>query len=417
MKKFIKTASVLLLLVMLIAALPATVFATADTTPGESSVSISSLYMLGSNQKYYNPSPSLTAGVNSYSFNVPDWMPSVTICIKSVSGLSVTADNATFTSNGSTYRGEITLDSDKKTVAVSMTGTAGTRSLSITVRKISIETFFDTVTMMDGDKTVEAQGTIADGLTYTLNSGVTERVLRIMPRHENEVFIENLTNDSTGNPVAGTEPKQKLELTNSRYETTLKLIEGTNKFTITISAGTVTKTCEITVIVGNANANEVIVTTTTTAPVISDSDDTGALVTTAPTAPTATAGGGLSPIMWVAIGIIIAVVIGACIFMIVNMSSGNSRDHIPPIDEPPLYRPQRGRNLGDFADDDYYDDGYGAPRGIGNRGYRDDGYRDDGYGRPGGYQGGGRGGYPNGGYGGYDNYSDDDDGYGGYRGY
>ena len=177
--------------------------------------------------------------------------------------------------------------------------------------------------------------------------------------------------------VGGTQTKKQLELAYSRYDTQLALIEGTNKFKVTVSAGTVTVICDIEIIVGDAAANAVVTTTSTTT--------TTTVSTTAPTTAQTTApssSGGLlgmfsnmSTGMGILIGILITVIIGAFIFMIVNMSSGSDRrdDYSEPSE--PLYRPRR-RNLSDYADDEYYDD-YGM-RGIG-RGRQDDYYGYDAY--------------------------------------
>lgn len=399
------------------------------TTTAAPAVLMSKLYVTGSNGKYYPCSPKLSSGGNKFSFTVPDWMEECTVCIISDSASSVSCDGAEVSSSGSTHKLEVKLESNNTKLSVELKGSSGTRTLSITIYREAIKCYIERLNLLDADNEAidPTSGTVAEGLVYTFAAGTKTAHLRLVPRHEQEVWVENLTVDSTGTLVGGTEAKKKIELANDRYDADLPLIDGTNKFTVTVTAGSTTVTCGIEIIVGDAAANTVVTTTSTTE---STAPPTQATVpTTAPTQAQSSGGGNLLSVfsnmstgMGILIGIIITVIIGAFIFMIVNMSSGSDDrrdDYSEPMD--PVYRPRR-RNLADYADDDYYDD-YGIrPR------QRQDDYGYDSRAPRGGYGGE----YDPYGYDNYDNrsqrgggfydryrepqprfgYEDDDDGYG-----
>lgn len=345
------------------------------TTTVPPTVKIKNFYIIGSNDKYYLCSPEMTDNVDSYSFNIPDWMESATILIKAATGLKVTSDSADFNENSGVYRGKIKdITKSSQSYTVRLEGSSATRTLTVTIKRSNIPCYFDSISMYKGDTAINSKGTITDGLTFNLDSGTTGGVkLRIKPRHENEVKVANLTG-LTVDQIDGSEPKTTLELNTAtmRYEYSPTLVEGTNLFRVTVSAGNVTKTCDVTIIVGDANANAPTTTTEpTAAPTapVSDSSVIGGQdsVTLTTTSATEKSGGlfngsgKMSPVMWVLIGIIITIIAGAIIFMIINLS--NNRDDYDDdyyddygYDRPAPRRRSR-RNLAEYVDeDDYYDE-------------------------------------------------------------
>lgn len=474
MNRLLKIMSVLLLMTLVMSVMAPIVSATeattttttaaATTTASSTKLELKALSAVGSNQKNYLCSPNFSNSTDNYSFNVPDWMPSLNVKITGPAGLSCSSSSVSFSESSGVYTGTFELKEKSQSFSVKFSSNSGlSRTLNITVRRSAIDCFFDKVILRQGETEVAAKsGSIADGLVYELPSGTKSCELRLTPRHENEVFFENTTVKADGSRlVDAAAAKEKLTLEYYRYTVKPNLIEGTNTFVATITAGSVTKTCNITVIVGDPNANSAAGTTTTTSSVTavppvsgqqtvtdygcaingttmtltnastgitqtyyrsdgtssdsiygtwSASDGSGTMVfyadntclvngtscgytlngtalriesytqtspsedtgTVLPTTAAKNPGGGLfsgmSPLMWVLIGIIITVVLGACIFMIVNMSSGSKNRPVMEDDyyDEPLYRDtRRNRNLADFAGDDYddygdYDRGYGG---------------------------------------------------------
>lgn len=418
--KSLRVFSLLLTMLLLVSLWAMPAFATGGrvdseevttTTTAPATVKISNFYMLGSNGKYYLCSPTLADNVDKYTFTIPNWMEETTIVVKGVAGLKLESSSTTFTEpSAGVYEGplkEIVKAEQNYSFTLTDSSTGLKRTIYITVYRSKLACKIESVTMYKGDNVVTPTGSIDEGLTYTLDSGTTSGIsFTIMPRHENTVQITKLTG-LADNEAPTSDRTTKLELNKSRrYSFKPELVEGTNVYLLEVEAGEVKKSCTINIIVGDANANAP--TTTTVTPTTSFTD----LPTTLQTLPTTSyddnAGGfTMSPLLWVFVGVIIAVVLGACIFLIANAVSKNRDDDYDDYDDDYYNRPRRpvsrGRNLADYVDDDY-DDGYGSGRSY-HRGGDYDSY-DDGYSsrRPSG----------RGSYGG--NYDDYDDGFGGYRG-
>jgi len=401
-----KTICALMAVLMLCCSLPLTVWAeaggestttstesttgtTATTTPAI--VKLDQLRIKGSNSKIYLSTPNLSDTVNAYSFNIPDWMEKVTITFVGKEGIKVTASNKEdVTANGTEYAVDMETKEKKQTISLTLSKDGATRKLDITVNRQKINCFIEDVMLFNGDNEIDPQGDAEGGkMTFTLPSGSLNNIkLRVKPRHEETVTITNTTAKKDGDVITDDEKVTLTLRKNSTYYPTDlsapedydKLVEGTNKYYIEVKAGEVVRTCEVTVIVGDPNANAPTTTTTTTTtastqPAVTDP-------TTAPTQPTyqqnqgGQSGGnvlsGIPTVLWVLIGLIALVVIGSCIFMIVNMTSNNRRRY---DDYDYDYRPQpprRRRNLTEYLDDEY--DDYGYDRG---RRYNDyDGYDD-----------------------------------------
>jgi|GEM_PF-1795679 len=400
MKAYMKKAlCALMAALMLCCALPLTAWAETGgetTTSTESTTSttqpttaptappvlkLDQLRVLGSNGKTYLCSPNLSDSVNGYSFNVPDWMTKATITIVGKEGMKGTSSNGKNVNvNGTTYSVEVELTEKKQTVSVTLTKDNVSRKLDITINRQKIDCFIEDIMVFSGENEITPQGEAANGeMTFNLPSGTLSGVtLRVKPRHEESVFIANITSKQDGDAITDADKvKLKLNKWSTYYPADLcapegfdKLVEGTNKYYVEVKAGTVTRSCNVTVIVGdpNANAPTTTTTTTTTAP----TQPTASEPTTAPTQPSyqqnvagGQAGGGgvlsgIPTVLWILIGIIALVVIGSCIFMIVNMTSGNRRRG-GYDDYDYDYRPQpprRRRNLTEYLDDEYDDYGY-----------------------------------------------------------
>ena len=410
------------------------------TTAAPATVKLDQLRIRGSNGKIYLCSPNLSDGTNAYSFGVPDWMETATITFVGKEGIAATCSNGqSVVASGTNYSVGIELTEAKQTFTINLKKDDLTRSIDVTVNRRTIDCYIENIMLYNGDNEVTAQGSVDSGkLTFTLPSGSLDGIkLRVKPRHEESVYIANTTKLTDGETVRD-DDKAKLKLNDysTYYPINLSttdsfdhLVEGTNVYYVEVKAGKVTCTCEVTVIVGDPNANSpttTTTTTTTTAPPVAPTQPTNSTMSTYPsgqhTLPGSSGSSGSSldsipKVLWILIAIIALVVIGSCIFMIVNMNANNRRpsgynnydyDYGPP--------PRRRRNLTEYMDDEYYDD-YGYDRGRGGR-YNDyDGYDD--YDQP--PRRGGR--YND--YDGYDDYDqpprrqryDDYDNYDGYDGY
>ncbi len=408
MKFSVRAAAVLLVLLMLTAMIPMTVFAT-ETDPTEPTtsttaaptVSLSNLYVLGSNNKNYLADPSLSAGNNKYSFYLPDWMEEAKLIIKSSEDISVSCESAEFEKKDGAYQGLFKLGSSKNTFKVTVKSGDKERELTVVIFLSDIPCKLEKITLLKKSEEVKTF-TETEKIEHTFPSGTTSGIsLRIVPRHEQTVEITNLTGIPE-NQITGNEQKTKLNMHEAykRYDTDLTLVEGTNVFLVTVTAGKVKKESKITIIVGDANAN----ITTTTAPtepsMTAPTEGTTAFIL--PTEPNdreeVGAAGSFPPVLWVTVGVVIAVVLGACIFMIVNMGNRNNNgggggggyDGYDDYDRRQPHYPAR-RNLSEYVGDDYDEYGYGGSLRGGSRG-----------------RGGNGGGYYNNNS--YNNYSD---GYGG----
>lgn len=402
MKGFVKKAiCALMAAVMLCCSLPLTVWAEAggesttsstESTTGTTAttapavIKLDQLRIKGSNSKIYLCSPNLSDTVNAYSFNIPNWMEKVTITFIGKEGIKVTSsNNGDVTANGTEYAVDVETKDKKQSVTLTLTKDGVTRKLDITINRQKIDCFIEDIMLYSGDNEITPTGEAANGqMTFTLPSGsLSEIKLRVKPRHEESVSITNTTSKKEGDAITDDEKvKLTLRKNSSYYPTDLsapegfdKIVEGTNKYYIEVKAGDVLRTCQVTVIVGdpNANAPTTTTTTTTTAPTQATTEPT-----TAPTQPTyqqdpigGQSGGsvlsGIPTVLWVLIGLIALVVIGSCIFMIVNMTSNNRRRG-GYDDYDYDYRPQpprRRRNLTEYLDDEY--DDYGYDRGRGGR--------------------------------------------------
>jgi len=406
-----KIICVLMALVLLCCALPGAAFAegevggtdgsTADTEPTAppATVKLEQLRVKGSNNKVYLCSPNLSDSVNAYSFNVPDWMESATISFTGSSGIAATCSNGqSVISDGSAYSVSVELSEKKHIFTLALKKDGLTRELQVTINRRQIDCYIEDIMLYNGDNKVQGEGNPDTGvITFNLPSGTTTGLrLRVKPRHENTVAIANITDKEDGEAITENE-KVSLKLqANSTYypckldnpENFAVLEEGTNIYHVEVKAGSITRTCTVKVIVGDPNANSpttTTTTTTTTAPLVDPSANVSTTMSTFPsgqqTLPGNSSGGSMDSIpkvLWILIAIIAMVVIGSCIFMIVNMNGANRRnsgygnydyDYGPP--------PRRRRNLTEYMDDEYYDDyGYG-------RGGRYDDYDDyDDYDQP-----------------------------------
>lgn len=427
--KNVKRVLAMMFVMVLLAVLPMTVFATEETTTTASeettttteptttttaapTVPLSNLYVVGSNNKNYLADPSVSASVNKYSFYLPDWMETCTLVMKSGSSFTAESEGVTFEGSSGTTTGEFKLEESRNTFTVKLKSGDIERTLTIVIYLSEIPCKLESVSLIRNDDVIKSFTSGFDKAEYTFASGTTTASLRIVPRHEQTVTITNLTGIPAEN-VTGQEPAVTLNLheTYKRYDTTLNLVEGTNLFVIKVKAGDVEIKCNLTIIVGDplANATTTTVTTeSTTIPTVPPTAPPTENVTQPTTAPQQSGGttSSFPPVLWVTIGVVIAVVLGACIFMIVNMGNKeNERAAYDDYDRQPRY-PVR-RNLTDYVDDEYR---YAPPpaqrgsRGPAPRGgyYNSNSYNNytDGYnpnppahpsggGYQGGYQGGG----------------------------
>lgn len=453
MKNYLnKLTCVMLALALLCCALPATAWAeatttsatAATTTTAPATVSLEQLRVKGSNSKIYLSTPGLSDGVNAYSFNVPNWMEVATITFRGKEDMAATCSNGqSVVSTGVDYSVGVELKENKNTFTLSLSKDGKSRNIEVTINRKQIDCYIEDIMVYSGDNEIIPQGEAGDGaMSFTLPSGsLTGVTLRVKPRHENIVSIANITGMEENAQITA---DQKVKLTLNRYATyypvdltdhadLIKLVEGTNVYHVEVNAGDITRTCKVTVIVGDPAANAPTTTTTTTTTTAPTTTST--LASSLPTNGTLPQQGGSSggssmfgdipTVLWILIGIIALVVIGSCIFMIVNMTSNNRRGGGYGGYDDYDYRPgPRRRNLTEYMDDyddGYYDDGYGRGRGgryddydryndydqPPRRGGRYDSYNDydsyDGYEQPSRRR-----------YDDYDNYDGGDGGYGGY---
>lgn len=341
-----------------------TTAATTTTTTKAPTISFSKMYIIGSNGKYYNPTPNYSDSTNKYSYTVPDWMEKAQICFKAKKGMTVTCGDTTgsYSSSLGAYQVEVELSGKSKEFEISFKSSDITRTFTITVYRKQIDTYFQKVVVKDGDSTLEAEGSIDSGLTYIVEDDVDELTVVFTPRHENEVRLQKTGGVS-----------ELLELKNNCYTTTMDLELGTNEFVATSVAGDVTATVNITVIRGSAASSSSEAPVSSSEPVYITPSEIIADISSEDPYPSdyfysseESDGGFFSsdtnPILWILLGVVIAVVIGACIFMIANM--GAKRD-TRPMSVPRNSR-GRSRDLRYYVDD--YDDGYDD--------YDDDSYYD-----------------------------------------
>ncbi|MBE6754026.1 MAG: hypothetical protein E7559_06740 [Ruminococcaceae bacterium] len=350
---------------------------TTTTQPPAPTVKVTNFYMEGSNGKMYLCSPTLADNVDKYTFTIPNWMEETNVVIKATSGLKADCSVSTFKESSGVYEAELKeIVKAEQTYSFTLTdpATNAQRTLYITLYRSKLTCKIESVTLKKSDSTISSAGSIEEGLTYTLDSGSTSGYsFTIMPRHENTVTMIRKTGLAENEPITD-DRKTKLELNSTRrYTFKPELVEGTNVYTLEVEAGDVKKSCDITIIVGDPNANAPTTTTESTLPTEPSQivTEPSALPTTAPQY---SGGDGfeMKPILWIFVGVIIAVVLGACIFLIANMiGKRHEDDYDDDYYDRPLGRPSRGRDLTDYIDDDY-DDGYGSYGGY-------DGY-DDGYG-------------------------------------
>lgn len=351
------------------------------TTKAPANVTLKGIHMIGSNGKNYLASPSYAAGTNKYTFTLPDWMEEASLVIKGAAGLTITSDDTEFSYTKATgyYTGDFTFKAKTQSFKVLVkNGDGGERTLTIGVTRTAIKTYFEKVAVLNGSDTLDGEGSIADGLEYEVDGDVTSLKLRVTPRHEQEISLQRNNDDPT-----------VLELKNGRYEATLELTGGEDVFTVTSKAGTQTVTVTIKIINTDTVSSEVSsieevssMEEASSEETVSNTDFVSIDNTPAPVEEE----DGTSPLIWVLIGVVIAVILGACIFLIV--SSGSNRR--PPSGNPPRRGGGRSnRDLrgyvddyddysdnnysgGEYYEDDNYDNGYN----FGGE-YEDDGYYDD----------------------------------------
>ena len=383
-------------LVLLCCSLPMTAWAeaadttapTTSTTAAPATVKLDQLRVKGSNNKVYLATPNLSDSANAYSFGVPNWMETVTITFIGKEGIAATCSNGqAVIAAGTNYSVSMDLTADKQTVTLSLQKDGLSRNIDITVNRRQIDCYIEDIMLYSGDNEINPTGSAEEGkMSFTLPSGSLNGItLRVKPRHEGTVTISNITKKLDDEVITDAEKIQlKLNKYSTYYPTDLcdttsfdKLVEGTNRYYIEVKAGNVTRTCDVTVIVGDPNANAPTTTTTTTttaAPTVPTETAPTTLPSTQQTIPGTPSGGGstsmlssIPPVLWILIGIIALVVIGSCIFMIVNMNSGNRRrggynDYDYDYDYGPQ-RPRRRRNLTEYLDDEYDDYDRGPRRG------------------------------------------------------
>ena len=362
---------------------------TTTTAAAQNGVEITQVYCYGSNNKLYNQVIKFSAVSESYTANVsiPLWMTSCQINIKSVSGATVTYDDTEFEANGSVYTHTFTFDAASKyktnTYKIKIKKGDKESTLTFNLTQTTFETKLESVAV----DSVNAEGSNADGYTYTLPTGTTSCRIKLKTRSEEKVTLGK----------AGEEAKT-LELTSDKiFLEKVELTEGENVFNITVSAPGTTISTTLTITVGEAVvSSEVSSETVEDEPFVEDISYTDVpeeiiessepeVVPTVSTAKSDT--NSTSPIIWILIGIVIAVVIGACIFMIASMggskkSSANTSRGYNNY-RTPAPAPARRRDLGRYVDDDYgYDDYYEEqPERYPDDGYyQDEGfYEEDGY--------------------------------------
>ena len=389
MKKWNRVVAAALLLLMLSALIAVPVLAEGEipteppsnieTTVPPPTVGLTRLRVIGSNQKIYPSSPGLAAGTNSYAFAVPSWMQEATFEITASKAVNITCDGAKITNSGLVYSVAVTFTNKSTTFTVNLADsndTTVTRVLKLTInRDANRVARFESVTLMDkNSKTLtRTKESTDEAPVYELPAGTTEAKLKIIPRDESDLFIENQTKTKEGkfldpNAADPNKPrKERLDLiTNGDskyYQINLTLVEGTNLIKLNVIGGDVSKERLVTIIVGDPKANEFVPETVTTSPTD--------VPTTAPTTEPTTAaaaglGGGITPTMWILIAVIVVIILATGIFMIANVGGGskknrNSDDYY--YDRDPIYNRDNRGGQGDYdyGYDEYDEYGFADP--------------------------------------------------------
>ncbi len=368
--------------------------ATTSTTAAKKGVEVTQVFCYGSNKKLYNQLIKFSKISDQYTANVsvPLWMTSLEINIKSVSGATVTYDGNEFSANGSLYTYTLSFDATKKysTKAYKINIKKGDKESVLTLNLA--HTVFETKLESVSVDSVAAEGSNADGYKFTLPEGTTSCRIKLKTRSEESVTLGK----------AGAEAK-KLELTSDKiFLEKVDLEDGENVFNINVLAPGTTISTTLTITVGEAVVSSDI-SSVPTEEVITETDqsDPGYIENEPISSETQVSSivsnvsdndeKETSPLIWILIGVVIAVVIGACIFMIASMGGSNKNRRSDRYDRPysggayrqPAPPPARRRDLGRYVDDDYgYDDYYGEPSdSYADDGYyeEDDYYEDDGY--------------------------------------
>ncbi len=388
--------------------------ATTTATP-QNGVAVSQLFCYGSNNKLYNQLIKFSSTSESYTANVsiPLWMKSIQVNIKSVSGAKITYDGTEFSADGSMFTHTLEFDAATKykTTTYKFIIKKDDKESTLTL-KLS-QTVFETKLESVSVDSKTAEGSNEEGYKYILPSGTSSCRIKLRTRSEESVTMGK----------AGTEPK-KLELNSDKvFLEKVQLEEGENKFNISVISPGATINTTLTIYVGE----EPVSSQVQSEPIEEEIFETDTSYTDLPSEIVGSiepevssvvsvhdeSDGAASPLIWVLIGVVIAIVIGACIFMIASMGGGNKKNYSGGYSRPQYtgtpYRaappPARRRDLGRFVEDDYgYDDYYGdQPNHYPEDNYypnddyyQEDQYSDDGY-------------YQDGGY--YDNYNNSQDRY------
>ncbi len=348
---------------------------TTTTTPPQNGVTVSQVFCYGSNSKLYNKLIKYSEMSEKYTANVsvPLWMTSLEINIKSVSGAKVTIDGTEFSADGSLFTHTIEFDAatkyKTKTYTILIKKDDKQSTLTFNLAQSVFETKLENVYV----DSKSAEGTNESGYKYTLPTGTTSCKIKLKTRSEEAVSMGK----------AG-EELEKLELNSDKvFLEKVQLSEGENVFNISVTAPGTTINTTLTITVG-----EPVVSSEVSSMVSSDPVEENTSATDIPDFPAGIdvssepeessqvripddVKKSTSPLIWVLIGVVIAVVIGACIFMIASMGGGNKSRPSGNYNRPyggNMYRaapppaPARRRDLGRFVDDDYgYDDYYTEP--------------------------------------------------------
>ncbi len=358
---------------------------TATTIAPANGVQITQVFCYGSNNKLYNQLIKYSKLSEQYTANVsiPQWMTSCQINIKSVNGAKVSCDGTEFSVNGNVFTHTFTFDAatktKKNTYKISIKKDDKESILTFNLTQTVFETKLESI-LVDSKAT---EGSNENGYKITLPTGTSTCKIKLRTRSEESVSFAKKG-----------EELEKLDLNEEKvYLEKVELSEGENVFNITVNAPGTSISTTLTIMVGE----EVVSSDVVSVPVVENITDTDISDTDIPPAATESeepeissvvtpqepSKGGTSPLIWVLIGVVIAVVIGACIFMIASMGGSGSKNSRPAnygrqynnypyrVAPPPL--PVRRRDLGRFVEEDYgYDEYYEDQS-------EDDFYQDDGY--------------------------------------